>query len=321
MMTSVNIKPYISVIVPAHNEEKYIHKTLSSVIKQDYGSQNYEIIVVDNNSTDRTKEIVKEFQSVSYYFKKDGPVGAVRNYGVNFSKGEVIAFIDGDCIADKSWLSTGVNLLYSMDEIGAVGGKYSLDKSATWIERYWLLGVNDEAISKLDLLGGDTITKREVFYKVGMFDENITSGEDTKLTYKIRSHGYLVKIDKSLNVIHLGNAKNVKEFIYRQIWHSENYILNLRESLQDITFYMVVSFLLFACTAMASIPFSFPTTTATVTGTCLIASTFSVKRVLRSNRKTYRLDELSLIFFIDYLYLIGRSLGFLKGILASYRRK
>ena len=69
---------FISVIVPAHNEQKYISQCLKSLIAQDYSKDRYEIIVVDNDSRDRTQEIVKKL-NVRIIEQNTGPVGAVRN--------------------------------------------------------------------------------------------------------------------------------------------------------------------------------------------------------------------------------------------------
>lgn len=319
-MNTSNFKPFVSVVIPAHNEEKYIGRTINSLIEQDYGLGNFEIIVIDNNSSDKTAEILSNYDNVRYYFKKEGPVGAVRNYGAKFTKGSVLAFIDGDCVADKSWLNKTIKLLYSSNNIGAVGGKYELDNNAAWIERYWLIGVKSTSLHKQDLLGGDTIIPKDVFYKIGQYDESITSGEDTKITEQLRENNYKVIIDQSLNVVHLGNAKSVKAFISRQIWHSENYLINIKKSLRDATFYLIIIFIALSAIATSNILTSPEISIIALLSTIPLALIFSIKRISRSPNKSWSVIEILTIAYIDYIYLIGRSIGTVKGIKILFQR-
>jgi glycosyltransferase involved in cell wall biosynthesis len=95
----------LSIIIPAYNEEKSISKTIKSVLNSSY--KNFEIIVVDNGSTDRTKKVVKSFNNNKikyfYYEKKRGPAAA-RNYGAKKSKGELLFFLDADDWFEKETL-------------------------------------------------------------------------------------------------------------------------------------------------------------------------------------------------------------------------
>ena len=88
------MKPLVSVIVPTRNSEKFIGKCLESISKQTYSR--IEIIVVDNNSTDRTKEIAKKFTKKVY--NKGPERSAQRNYGAKMSKGSFVLFIDSDMV-------------------------------------------------------------------------------------------------------------------------------------------------------------------------------------------------------------------------------
>ncbi|WP_053076168.1 glycosyltransferase [Marinobacter psychrophilus] len=127
---------FISVIVPAHNEEKYLSQCLTSLINQDYPSDKYEIILVNNNSTDGTKKIAENFKIITID-KKTGPVGAVRNAGAARAQGSVLAFIDADCIAHGNWLTTGAGLIKNGNTV--CGGGYDLRPKPFWLEKAWLL--------------------------------------------------------------------------------------------------------------------------------------------------------------------------------------
>ncbi len=97
-------KPLISVIVPAYNEEKYIKNCLHYLLNQDLKRDLFEIIVVDNNSTDKTKKIIKQFP-VRYTFEEKRGVVPARQKGVDISKGEIIVSADADTLYPPNWLS------------------------------------------------------------------------------------------------------------------------------------------------------------------------------------------------------------------------
>jgi len=94
---------------------------------QNYPASDYEIIVVDNRSTDRTKEVVSEFSHVRYVLEEKMGLSHARNRGIKESRGDVVAFIDDDAKADKSWLSRLVQVYKEEKDAGCVGGRVILD--------------------------------------------------------------------------------------------------------------------------------------------------------------------------------------------------
>ena len=89
----------VSIIVPVYNTEKYVAKTLDSLVNQTLNS--YEIIVVNDGSTDNSQEIIKEYTKkypnlIQAYYKENGGLGSARNYGLQYAKGEYVGFVDSD---------------------------------------------------------------------------------------------------------------------------------------------------------------------------------------------------------------------------------
>jgi len=112
---------FISVIVTCYNLERYIGKALKSVIDQDYDSSLYEIIVVDDCSTDRSPEIIGSFPSVKYIkTQKNGGVLLATVFGMQHASGEVIAFLDGDDI-------------WRFDKLTIIANKFREDKSLVFL--------------------------------------------------------------------------------------------------------------------------------------------------------------------------------------------
>ena len=171
--------PFVSVVMPAHNEEQYIGECLAALKQQSYPADRFEIIVVDNNSKDRTSEIARS-HGVKVLFKEKGPVGAVRNYGVAHAQGEILAFIDSDCVAPPTWLQEGVALVTG-DGKTAFGGGCYLREHPYFIEKYWLLSNNNEGSLPKHLLGGTFLMTQVLLIYAGMFAEDIRSGVDTKV--------------------------------------------------------------------------------------------------------------------------------------------
>ena len=97
------MKPQFSIIIPAHNEEKYIVKTLDSVLSQSFSG--YEVIVVTNGCTDKTAQVVKKFgEKVKLYNLPVASVSRARNYGASQAAGDVLLFLDADTLLSSDTL-------------------------------------------------------------------------------------------------------------------------------------------------------------------------------------------------------------------------
>ena len=127
--------PFVSVIVPVRNEESYVADCLRSLLNQDYPWDGFEIIVVDNDSSDRSADVIAQF-SVRYVFEKKRGAAAARNAGVRQSKGELLAFIDSDCIAPPDWLSSLV-LAFNRREVDAIGANAFTQKEHPFWTIFW----------------------------------------------------------------------------------------------------------------------------------------------------------------------------------------
>lgn len=125
--------PKISVIIPAYNAEKTLRKCLLSVLKQDY--KDYEIIVCNNNSTDKTGQIIKESQKnnkkIKPVFEKKKGRGPARNACIRKASGKIILMIDSDCIAPENWIKKMTQLIINGKESVTMSGEEDL------IGNYW----------------------------------------------------------------------------------------------------------------------------------------------------------------------------------------
>jgi len=97
--------PSVSVIVPVYNSEKWVGRCIEALLKQSYPREAYEVILVDNNSTDGSHDIARRYDGITLLNESRQGSYAARNCGVRASKGEILAFTDADCVAAPTWLA------------------------------------------------------------------------------------------------------------------------------------------------------------------------------------------------------------------------
>jgi glycosyltransferase involved in cell wall biosynthesis len=207
--------PFISVIIPAFNEAKYISYCLESLINLNYPKERYEIIVVDNGSTDETVSLSKNFTNL-VYICHDLNISGLRNFGAKKARGSILSFIDADCIADENWLINAVNSLKR--EFCITGSEVRIPDKASWIEYAWFSQRNWGRQDASHINSANLIVPSDIFNKIGGFNETLLTGEDYEFSIRAKK---IVKVisDDSIKVIHLGNPKTLRQFIKREIWH------------------------------------------------------------------------------------------------------
>ena len=120
--------PMVTVVIPTRNRREMLRAGLESLLRQSYPRDRYEVIVVDNGSTDGTEEMVSAIGEASNglvrYLRQEnlGPAVA-RNRGIQEGKGEIVAFTDSDCLAHSDWIREGVEALLQDDALGLISGR------------------------------------------------------------------------------------------------------------------------------------------------------------------------------------------------------
>lgn len=306
--------PYFSIVIPAYNEEEHIASCLQAIFDSDYDSTEYEVIVVDNGSMDRTYEIAHNFRKAKVFQLLDGNVGAVRNYGAKKARGEILVFIDADCLIDKNWLNRAEKLVKKYPNC-AYGGGAKLPRNATWIERSWLLQNKGLPTLPKHLIGASMVMSSKLFFSLDGFNDTVSSGEDTELHNRLVIKGVPVQIDNILSVTHLGNAKTLKQFVVRQIWHSENYLKNLKISMRDPVFFAVLTFITLPILVVNYKNLSLGLSPSIyILLWFLTPATLSSKRLFRAKLLTINFRKITEIYVLDFLYLTARSIGLAKSL-------
>jgi cellulose synthase/poly-beta-1,6-N-acetylglucosamine synthase-like glycosyltransferase len=191
--------PKVSIIIPAFNEENYISKCIEACLSQDYN--NYEIIVIDNASTDKTFETSSKYKIKVIKENRKGTLWA-RQCGLENSDGELIATIDADCIPVKGWLSSGVKH-FKDEKVSGLSGPY-LYFDAPFFEKNLILICMKYVYSTVNFLqrktgnggitiGGNTMLRKDLFIKAGGYTTSIVFwGDDTDTAIKLSRVGKII---------------------------------------------------------------------------------------------------------------------------------
>jgi glycosyltransferase involved in cell wall biosynthesis len=195
-------EPLVSIIIRTKNEEKWISRCLSAVFKQKY--KNFEVVVVDNESNDRTLEIVRGFPCKIVMIKEYLP-GRALNIGIRDSNGEYLACLSGHCVpVDELWLT---NLLkaFSNPSIGGVYGRQEpLIDSDAFDKRDLLITFGlDKKIQEKDSFfhNANSMIKRK-FWEEIPFNEEVTNIEDRIWAKEVLKRGYKVVYEPEASVFH-----------------------------------------------------------------------------------------------------------------------
>lgn len=227
----------ITIIIPMFNAEKNIITLLDSLNQQT--RQDFEVIIVDDGSTDRSREFVEENKTRFHYpislitQLNAGPAKA-RNVGVESTKGDIIIFLDSDCITPPNWIEGMVRPLTG--DVAGCNCGYQTKNSENLIARYigYEIARRHERLNKNDI---DTVGSysasfiKEIFLKAGGFntDYRTASGEDFDLSFNIHKMGYRLIFTDSTFVFHFhpdSLCKFLKQQFFRGYWRVPLYTMN-----------------------------------------------------------------------------------------------
>ncbi len=229
---------HISVIIPARNEEKNIGALLSSLDNQEYNRNFFEVIVVDDHSTDQTASIVRQFPSVKLIQLRDNNINSYKKKaietGITAAAGDLIVTTDADCVVAEKWLLTIASFKEDR-KAKFVSAPVSINCNSSIVQVFQamdfmvLQGITGAVAERRQMSmcnGANLAYERDVFYEVSGFSgiDQIASGDDMLLMYKIaQRHPHDLHYLKSPSaIVSTQPAITWKEFFQQRIrWASK----------------------------------------------------------------------------------------------------
>ncbi len=272
MVHSSNQELFVSVIIPCRNEERFIGECLNSIIAQDYPKEKMEILVVDGRGEDKTREIIAEYhQKFPFIRVLDNPkrwTPSALNIGIKNAKGEVIIRIDAHATYKQDYISKCVQYLHDYDADN-VGGIWNiLPQKNTLINKSICLALASgfgagDAYYRRGYSGKpkwvDTVFcgcyKREVFDKIGLFNENLIRAQDLEFNLRLRKAGGRILLVPEIVAFYYPRA-TLRDFFWHNFQEGVWVTLSLKfaKSLFRLRHYLP---LLFVGCLFTSLAFSF----------------------------------------------------------------
>lgn len=345
-MTDDNNSPLVSVVIIGKNERDTIEECILSIFDQSY--PNFEIIYVDDKSTDITLEKAEKLKSIldskkncKRYFTLSVETNFPsknRNIGIKLSHGIIIAFIDGDCIAEPNWLE---NLVKQFSEgVGMVGGpitlahsKKSSNTKAIDVVLSSYLGSGGSALfyqikrnrEVLDIPSGNMAVRKHLLDKLGGFDEKLRYNEDNYLCYRVRKEEYRIIYASKARIQHFIGIESYTDFAsyFRKYGYERG--KNAVRSSKFLTLFNVLSFALIV-SAFSLLMLTFLGITAPILllylfiAVVLVELAASFKLAVANN--SIKLLFLLLVFYITLhnIYNISFFFGYLAGMKRAVTR-
>jgi len=215
-----------SVIIPAKNEQGYLPACLDSLAQLDYPRENYEVLVIDNGSTDNTVEIAGQY-GAQVFIRPELTIAGLRNFGASHAQGRFLVFLDADCTVASDWLTAASEWLDKVD-VCCFGGPPEIPEQSTWVQKAWYCVRNKrhlvEEVEWLESM--NMFVRKDVFAQVRGFDETLTTCEDYDLSLRLQKHGRIVA-DKRIKVVHHGEAATLGHFYLKERWRAVSNIFGL----------------------------------------------------------------------------------------------
>jgi len=215
----------ISVIIPTLNEAEMITRCLDSLAGCSYPPHKFEVIVVDNGSKDSTVQVAQLYATrvqLTILNRPEATVSKLRNLGASVAQGEILAFLDADCVVPSDWLENAQRHLTPPNN-GVIGGFIGIPYDSRWVAQAWYgFGYAPKNGEVSYVPAGNLLVRRSCFVALGGFRDELRTAEDFDLCLRARTAGLPVRGVAEMAVLHLRTPQTLRQFYSRERWHGSH---------------------------------------------------------------------------------------------------
>ncbi len=222
--------PYVSIVMAAYNEEKDLGRCIESLKNQDYPKYKIEIIVVDNNSTDRTAEIIKS-HGARYILETNRGRAEARNTGIRLARGDIIVIIDADCVAESGWMRRLVAGFVD-PRVGIVAGEIKCLETEGLADLEKFLLKKDYLAQKQHIehpflpyaATANAAYRKELFNKIGYFTLGMTGEDDADFSWRMQLETFYKVAYAPDSIVYHSYEANINEIYKQKKRHAIGYV-------------------------------------------------------------------------------------------------
>ena len=240
----------VSVIIPAYNAEKTIKECIESALNNDY--DDFEVVVVDDGSTDNTREIIGRIDDKRLKFfgnAENSGAPSTRNHGIKKSEGEIVLLLDADAYVKEDWIRRHASLHEETpaDVIGGgiIGVYDTVYGKCDGLSSWWMCMPHskDHYLRKYHLPTNNMSVKRRVFEDVGYFNEALKTGEDVEFCFKVLRQNLKIYFKSDLVAYHY-DRNDFNGFLRHQEAYGRHAIEVRKRHDMDFSFLLPSSYLM-----------------------------------------------------------------------------
>lgn len=232
-------KIQISVIICTYDRKELLNSTLDSLGKQNFPLESFEVIIVDDGSSDGTEELCNSFKRTFLNFKyvksRHSGLSHSRNIGIQHAQGNFILFTDDDCIVDKNWIK---NFALNHGNKDIISGAINFDSRNYWSISHHISQFSNMLPRKRSgktkfLAGANMGIKKGVFETIKWFDEKFERAQDMEFGVRAQKYGHMIYFEPRSIVRHHPPVRCLRD-ILTYSWNHAKYTIQIRLKYSDI---------------------------------------------------------------------------------------
>jgi glycosyltransferase involved in cell wall biosynthesis len=334
------VKPFITIIVPCRNEEKYISLMLDNIVLQDYNKSLLEVFIIDGMSTDSTPGIIKRYSDrynyIRYLKNENKEVSYALNLGILESKGEVIIRMDAHCVFPPDYVSALVDSLLTTnaDNVGGIIITVPADDTlkslaiSKGMSSPFGVGMSEFRIGAKRIMKVSTVPfgcyRREVFDKVGLFDIELVRNQDDEFNGRLVKSGGSIILIPDIKIKYYARDRLSRLFLMMYQYGFFKPLVNIKlgspATIRQFFPPLFTFYLLFVIPFVLSFSGPIITCYMTVLALYLTINLFFSMRIALIGHSLLLFFYMVIIFFIMHIgYGFGYIIGMIKFVFLKQR--